>query len=117
MPLTIWQHAGRRCTVSIRGVSIAVQLLDGEERTRRELGGSRRSPWLSCGGANRRAAHSSLPDESRETFPLPRSDDHVATVRPPCRESCGSIADNSAINRRAEATFSREVSPATHMGG
>ena len=31
MPLTIWQHAGRRCTVSIRGVSIAVQLLDGED--------------------------------------------------------------------------------------
>jgi hypothetical protein len=30
MPLTIWQHASRRCTVSISGASIAVQLLDGE---------------------------------------------------------------------------------------
>jgi hypothetical protein len=31
MPLTIWQHASRRCTVSITGPSIAVQLLDGED--------------------------------------------------------------------------------------
>jgi hypothetical protein len=30
MPLTIWQHASRRCTVSITGFSIAVQLRDGE---------------------------------------------------------------------------------------
>jgi hypothetical protein len=31
MPVTIWQHASRRCTVSINGVSLAVQLLDGED--------------------------------------------------------------------------------------
>jgi hypothetical protein len=31
MPLNIWQHAGRRCVVSISGVSIVVRLLDGED--------------------------------------------------------------------------------------
>ena len=40
MPLTIWQHASRRCTVSINGVAIAVQLLDGEDLVEERAVGS-----------------------------------------------------------------------------
>ena len=30
MPLTIWKEADRRCTVTVNGTVIAVQLIDGE---------------------------------------------------------------------------------------
>jgi hypothetical protein len=40
MPLTIWQHATRRCTVSVSGVSITVQLLDGEDLVEERAVGS-----------------------------------------------------------------------------
>ena len=31
MPVTIWQQANRRCTVSVSGAAIAVQLFDGAD--------------------------------------------------------------------------------------
>jgi hypothetical protein len=40
MPLTIWKEAGRRCTVTVNGAAIAVQLLDGDHLLQERVVGS-----------------------------------------------------------------------------
>ena len=89
MPVTIWKNADRRCTVTVTGAMIAVQLMDGERLLQERIVASADQAlnlaevWAEVWKANP-AAPRPATRRPRQVAPRPAShpqDGNVATPR------------------------------------
>jgi len=89
MPVTIWKNTHRRCTVTVTGVVIAVQLMDGERLLQERIVASADQAlnlaevWAEVWKANDPALPRPATRRPRQAAPRPASQPQGGTVATP----------------------------------
>jgi len=89
MPVTIWKNADRRCTVTVTGAVIAVQLMDGERLLQERIVASADQAlnlaevWAEVWKANDPALPRPATRRPRPAAPRPTSQPQGGTVATP----------------------------------